>query len=132
MSTASATLTCKTGSKRKEISYIPGSAVEKRVPKRPKTGRRPSPCLPSDVLHKILMIMVERHEALSVIKLSMVNRRFREDIADDLPVWYKLYLHWRGPVDRQRHFYTNRGVVQTRPTFPLSVPNFRTKTPPLT
>ncbi len=132
MSTASVTSTCRTGSKRKVLGYVPGSVVDKNPSKRPKTVRSPSPGLPSDVLHKILMIMVERREALSIIKLSMVNRRYREDIAADLPVWHKLYLHWRGPVDRQRQFYTNRGVVQTRPTFPISVPNFRIKTPPLT
>jgi dynein heavy chain len=52
----------------------------------------------------------------------------------NLNIWYRLYLHWRGPVRSTgtKEIRTPRGVVYLRPTIPVSVPNFRIKTPPLT
>jgi hypothetical protein len=86
------------------------------------------------VLDKILGYMVDSHSPCSVIKMSMVNRQFRKDISENLRIWHRLYLFWRGPVDRPvRTFATHRGgLVSIRPTLPSTVPNFRNKTPPLT
>jgi hypothetical protein len=136
MSTADRTSRPSDGSKR---GYVPGAptAPESRKRQR-KAGRsaRASPCpyLPTDVLDKILDIMVTNHDGLSVIKLGMVNRAFREGVNANLKIWYRLYLHWRGPVRSTgaKEIRTPRGVVYLRPTLPVSVPNFRVKTPPLT
>jgi hypothetical protein len=119
--------------RKRQLSYAPGGRVEgSRGSKRSRTvvafhG------LPSEVLDKILLCMVDSRSPLSVIKLSMVNRQFRREIAENLAVWHRLYLHWRGvirPVSRLTQ--TPRGLVLLRPTFPVSVPNFQVKVPPLT
>lgn len=92
------------------------------------------PQIPFDVLDKILTCILDTQAGgLSVIKLSMVNRAFRQGVNENLAIWYRLYLQWRGPVrNRTTDIRTPRGVVRLRPTVPLTVPNFRTKTPPLT
>lgn len=140
MSTDGGTLPCSAGSKRpKALGYLPGSAItacSAKPSKRCKTRRatEPFPGLPTEVLDKILGCMVDSRSLLSVIKLSMVNRQFRQEISDNLRIWHRMYLHWRGPVDRPvRTFKTHRGgLVSIRPTLPSTVPNFRIKMPPLT
>jgi len=113
-------------------SYIPGGPVS-----RGKRTSRHRPLsyhdLPADILDKIIGFMVGSHTALSVIKLSMVNRHLRSTINANLDMWYRLYLQWRGPVgNSMREYSTPRGIIRLRPTVPISVPNFRIKTPPLT
>ena len=89
--------------------------------------------LPLELLDKILGYLVASHSGRSVIKLSMVNRFFRQGINDNLKVWHQLYLQWRGPIHSPfRDFKTPRGILRLRPTVPTSVPNFRIKTPPTT
>lgn len=90
------------------------------------------PALPSDVLEKILLFMVDDHALLSVVKLSMVSKRINQEISNNLSIWYKMYLYWRGPTTNQTRTFsaTRGGVVSLRPTLPRSVPNFRDKTPP--
>jgi hypothetical protein len=89
--------------------------------------------VPTEVLDKILHFMADSRSPLSVIKLSMVNRQFRQEIAENLAVWHRLYLNWRGVVrPASRLTQTPRGLVLLRPTFPVSVPNFQVKVPPLT
>lgn len=88
--------------------------------------------LPLEVLDNIFSKMAESQAALSVIKLSMTCRLLRKAAEENLDVWYRLYLYWRGPIRTQRTYKTQRGVVTLRPTYPVSVPNFRTKTPPIT
>ena len=103
--------------------------------KRKRARQRPDfPDIPADVLERILTCILETQVGgLSVIKLSMVSRAFRKGVNDSLPIWYRLYLRWRGPIrDKTRDIQTPRGIVRLRPTVPLSVPNFRIKTPPLT
>jgi hypothetical protein len=89
--------------------------------------------LPFDVLDKILRYMATSHSPLSVMKLSMVNRAFRQGVNENLHVWYHLYRLWRGPVHPQdRTIKTQRGMIRLRPTIPTSLPNFRVKEPPQT
>jgi hypothetical protein len=88
--------------------------------------------LPNEVVDKILQCMVDSRSALAVIKLSMTSHQNRRDIEANLNVWYRLYLYWRGPVRQSRTYRTRNGVVTLRPTFPVTLPNFRTKPPPLT
>jgi hypothetical protein len=129
-------------------SYNPGSRVvsskeAKDVIKGPakKKARRASrsedkvfPGVPSDVLEKILLYMVDERASLSVVKLSMVSRVFRSEINANIKIWYKMYLHWRGPiVQRPRPTIQGLrgGVVSLRPTIPYTVPNFKDKRPSL-
>ena len=120
---------------RRKRSYTPGKRVEEAPTRSGKrirgTCREP---LPSDVLDVILQRMVDSRAGLSIIKLSMVNKAFRQGVNANLKIWYKLYLHWRGPIQREvpRPINTPRGVVRLRPTLPTTVPNFRGKTPPTT
>jgi hypothetical protein len=135
MSTAVTTGKSKPASKRE---YTPGAPVdERRKGKRARIlkHRPPSPDLPSELLDKILACMVESRSGLSVIKLGMVNRYFRQAVGQNLRVWYQLYLHWRGPIDPApavRTVRTPRGLLRLRPTLPSTVPNFRNKAPPTT
>lgn len=117
-------------------TYVPGAPVAEGRKRQRQERRARGGCdwLPTDVLDKILTIMVANHDGLSVIKLGMVNRSFRDGVNANLAIWYRLYLHWRGPVRSTgaQEVRTPRGVVWLRPTLPISVPNFRVKTPPLT
>ena len=124
MSTAAKTSTSRTACvPRKKRGYTPGARVE----------RRPCPGLPAELLDKILVCMADAHAGLSVIKLSMVNRAFRQGVNENLQVWHRLYLLWRGPINPiPRGVATPRGFVRLRPTLPTTLPNFRTKTPPTT
>jgi hypothetical protein len=87
-------------------------------------------------MDRILEHLAERRAGGSVVVLGMVNRAFRAHIANNAQLWYKLYLHWRGPVmarptpSVQRPYLQFRqpGVVQLVPTTPRTVPNFRTRT----
>lgn len=123
---------------RRKRSYIPGRRVEEAPTRAGKRGRRVHEGnregLPADVLDCILQRMVDTRAGLSIIKLSMVNKAFRQGVNANLKIWYKLYLHWRGPIQRDvpRPISTPRGVVRLRPTLPTTVPNFRGKTPPTT
>lgn len=114
--------------------YTPGEPVTgaKRAKRRAHAGQFPQ--LPYDVLDKILTCILETQAGgLSVIKLSMVNRACRQAVNENLAMWYRLYRQWRGPIRQDvMDVRTPRGIVRLRPTVPLSVPNFRVKTPPLT
>lgn len=136
MSTADKTSSSNSESvpRKRNLSYTPGG----RTAERPRASKRSRTVvafrgLPTEVLDKILHCMVSSRDSLSIIKLSMVNRQFRQEIAENLPVWHRLYLYWRGVVrPTSRLTQTPRGMVLLRPTFPTSVPNFRVKIPPLT
>lgn len=143
MSTASKTSKSSAAFETKKRSYVPGEAVaatsqgdgkRARTTSKPQRLPAPFPDIPADVLDKILQSMLQTPDAgLSVIKLSMVSRVFREGVNQNLPVWYQLYIQWRGPVRSETtNIRTSRGLVSLRPTIPVSVPNFRIKTPPLT
>lgn len=125
--------TSKSSAASRKRGYIPGAPV--RSKKRARTVGDPQPWqFPMDLLDKILECILDAEAGgLSVIKLSMVNRAFRQGVSENLAVWYRLYLQWRGPIrDRASDIRTPRGVVRLRPTVPMSVPNFRVKTPPIT
>jgi hypothetical protein len=112
--------------------YVPGAPVRKTKRQR-KSKERQHTELPTELLEKILLHMADSQNTLSIIKLSMVNRHFRDTVNKNLQLWYRLYLEWRGPVENNtREYRTPRGVVRLRPTVPISVPNFRIKAPPLT
>jgi len=127
------------GSKRGlTMSYVPGSKVEPSS-KRTRRKRAPAPELPSEIMDRILEHLAERRAGGSVVVLGMVNRAFRAHIANNAQLWYKLYLHWRGPVVQRRETAVQRpyglgipiarpGVVQLVPSTPRTVPNFRTRT----
>lgn len=120
---------------RTKRNYLPGGAVAgfaRRVKARRRRDCGPAPSLPKDVVHKILEAMVANRDGLSVIKLSMVNRDFRKAVQDDIAIWHQLYLFWRGSVGGRKTYNTGRGRVFLLPTYPLSLPNFRTKSPPVT
>ena len=133
MSTADKTSTSRAGSDaRKRKGYTPGARVS--PPRSAKRIRQAAqvPALPTDVLDKILAFMADSRAGLSMIKLSMVNCAFRQGVSENLAAWYKLYLRWRGPIHPlPRTISTPRGVVRLRPTLPTTLPNFRTKTPPM-
>lgn len=138
MSTADMTSSSNSGSgpRKRQLTYTPGGRTLEpqgsRASKRSRTVVAFSG-LPTEVLDKILQCMVSSRDSLSIIKLSMVNRQFRQEIAENLAVWHRLYLFWRGIVrPTSRLTQTPRGMVLLRPTFPTSVPNFRVKIPPLT
>lgn len=87
----------------------------------------------TDVLEPILRIMVQRHEGLSVIKLSMVNKWFHKEISENVEVWRGLYRQWRGPIDSvPRPLVNGVQIARLRPTLPRSLPNFRDKSPRIT
>jgi hypothetical protein len=142
MSAAETTLPSSSGSSnpssttlRKALDYTPGSQV---VPTRPAKRRRKEASsgyygLPTEVLDKILEYMVTSRAPLSVVKLSMVNREFRQGVAANVDVWYKLYLFWRGiPRNASAQVRTSRGLLTLRPTYPMSLPNFQIRPPPVT
>lgn len=134
MSTADETSKPSAASRKR--GYVPGEPVSRRDGKRLKRREWSGafPDIPYDVLDRILTCILETQVGgLTVIKLSMVNRCFRQGVSENLAVWYRLYLQWRGPIrERTTHVRTPRGLVRLRPTVPVTVPNFRNKTPPLT
>lgn len=106
-----------------------------RCKKQPRIPGEPTPFrdIPFDVLDKILAYMATSHSPLSVIKLSMVNRSFRQGVNENLHVWYQLYRYWRGPIHPQdRMVKTAKGTVRLLPSVPTSLPNFMVKEPPKT
>jgi hypothetical protein len=133
MKTGGATSLSSRGCGKRPLGYVPGSKVMEASKRR----RRPCkiPELPAEVIDKILAHLVERRAGGSVVILSMVNRAFHEHISKDAQLWYKLYLHWRGPVQRpspelQRPYGVANAarMVPLLPSTPRTVPNFRTKT----
>ena len=144
MSTAETTLPSSSGSSApssskqgRVLEYTPGSQVTATtISIRPAKRRRRSAAfygLPTEVLDKILEYMVTSRAPLSVVKLSMVNREFRAGVAANLDVWYNLYLFWRGIPRNSTNTIarTGRGLIMLRPTYPMSLPNFQMKTPPV-
>jgi hypothetical protein len=95
--------------------------------------------LPSETEDKILTILAEDRSAVSIMRLSMVNRGWRETIQNNLQIWHSLYLHWRGPIASGCNTTTlavqggmsQRRMVRLNPTTPRTLPNFRHKTPPI-
>ena len=133
--TSKSSAACETAVVCRKRGYIPGGPVTgtgKRPRRKERTGSFPH--IPYDVLDKILQTILDTQAGgLSVIKLSMVNRACRQAVSENLGIWYRLYRQWRGPIRKETmDVRTPRGVVRLRPTVPLSVPNFRVKTPPLT
>jgi hypothetical protein len=123
--------------------YTPGARVTPD-PVEPRKKRRrltraskgPFPGCCSDVLERILGFMVQRHEGLSVIKLSMVNKWFRKEISENVGIWRQLYLQWRGPIEpyAQRVLvpapnHWRPTLVRLRPNKPRTYPNFRDRIP---
>lgn len=134
MSTASKTSTSKgaSGKRKRGAGLSLGCARCKKQPRNP-GEYTPFRDIPFDVLDKILSFIVTSHSPLSVIKLSMVNRSFRQGVNENLQVWYRLYLQWRGPLQPlERTIKSHRGIVRLRPTVPSTVPNFQKKDPPQT
>ena len=116
--------------KGKAVSEPQPKKRRKAVIKRSMTERATFPGCCTDVLEPILRIMVQRHEGLSVIKLSMVNKWFHQEISQNVEVWRELYLQWRGPLSAiPRPPVHGLHVGRLRPTIPRSLPNFREKPP---
>jgi hypothetical protein len=119
------------GGKRKDLPYVPGAPVKRSrcaAGGNTKVLRRrteASPVLPSDVMDKILSILVEKRAAAAVMMLSMVNKNLHASIVGDRKLWYQLYLHWRGPTVFYRE--GGKGIVRLMPSTPRTVPNFRLK-----
>ena len=88
--------------------------------------------LPLEVLENVFSSMVDQRMALALIKLSLTCRQMHKDIHSNLDLWYRLYRHWRGPVRPSRTHHPNQQIVSLRPTYPLSLPNYRMKPPPIT
>lgn len=119
------------------MHYMPGARVQeeeeppkkrRKTPPRQAKGAFPGCC--TDVLERILKIMVQRHEGLSVIKLSMVNKWFHQEISQNVEVWRELYTHWRGPLTKPTRLDINGNpLARLRPSIPRSLPNFRDKPP---
>lgn len=135
-----------TDSARKRV-YVPGSSVHSaESSKRPRRrqARAAAPYLPSEVMEKITDQLVAMRAGGSVILLGMVNKAFRQHVDTSHPMWYALYLQWRGPLT-----YPSSSVLPQRPyahgspmgmaarvppmvarlvpTTPRTVPNFRTR-----
>jgi len=121
MSTAVTTLPCSAASSKRR-------PVQKRQKNR-KTNGASFLNLPSEVVEKIVQYMVIARNGLGVVLLSMTSRQYRQEVTTNLEAWYRLYLHWRGPVRQQRTYRTRNGVVTLQPTYPHTLPNFRTKPP---
>ena len=117
-----------TALRKRRLSYVPGQKTSK--PRRvPRTAQWQE--LADETMHQILQLLLDGRKGLSIILLSMVNRQLRKQVQADVQIWYGLYLHWRGPIGRPRTYGTNRGTVSLRPTYPISLPNFRIKSPPI-
>lgn len=110
------------------MGYSPGERVASRCRRSTNSWKS----LPTEVLHQILMRLAESKSGISIILLSMVNRHFMNDVLDDVDVWHLLYLDWRGPIGGPKVIRSKNGVVKLRPTYPISLPNFKLKTPPVT
>jgi guanylate kinase len=82
---------------------------------------------------KILEILAADRNALSIMRLSMVNRGWRETVENNLQIWHTLYRYWRGPIVPSEVSKTGlqdaRRMVRLNPTTPRSLPNFRHKSP---
>lgn len=90
-----------------------------------------------DIVDNIVLYMARNRQCMSVMMLSMVNKSFRMDIANNLKAWHMMYLHWRGhlsvksDVTRDQRLFRNPPnlLVKLNPTFPRTLPNFRDKAP---
>lgn len=72
-------------------------------------------CTP-DCIGLILAHMLVKNDALSVMKLSMVNREFRQYIQADWTIWIGLYRRWT------RTYFRFSGM--------MTLPNFRRRNQP--
>jgi hypothetical protein len=106
-STGSSTSASKQASAR--LGYTPGASIFTRRKQAQEGGGRQPPwarrrdrrrerlpfggCSP-DSIDLILACMVAKNDALSVMKLSMVNREFRKHIQADWTTWIGLYRRW--------------------------------------
>lgn len=111
MSTSGSTGSSTSGSKAASarLGYTPGASIfTKRRPAAEGRGRQPGwmrardparerppflGCTP-DAINLILGYMLAKNDALSVMKLSMVNREFRQHIQHDWAIWLGLYRRW--------------------------------------
>jgi len=138
-----------TDSAARKRGYVPGSrvvvAAESNTVKRPRRrqSRAPAPYLPSEVMEKITDLLVKMRAGGSVIILGMVNRAFHQHVDTSHPMWYALYLQWRGPVTYpsssvhplRPYAHGNPMAMAARvptvarlvPTTPRTLPNFRTR-----
>jgi hypothetical protein len=89
--------------------------------------------LPAETEDKILEILAADRSCHAIMRLSMVNRGWRETIQNNLEVWHSLYRLWRGPIVPSEVSKTGtqdvRRMVRLNPTTPRSLPNFRHKSP---
>ena len=90
-----------------------------------------------DIVDNIVLHLARTRQCAAVMTLSMVNRSFRMDVANNLKAWHTMYLHWRGhlsvrtDVIREHRLFRNPPnlLVKLNPTFPRTLPNFREKAP---
>ena len=136
--------------KKRALEYTPGSkvaeestahsrALEEAQRKRMRTLRNKANrgswflSLPAETEDKILEILAADRNALSIMRLSMVNRGWRETVENNLQIWHTLYRYWRGPIVPSEVSKTGlqdaRRMVRLNPTTPRSLPNFRHKSP---
>jgi hypothetical protein len=142
MSTGGSTCRSSDASGKPPLTYRPGSKVEHTTvsKKRPRV-RACAPALPPDVINKILEALVDLRAGDSVILMSMVNSALRQQVGASHQLWYRLYLHWRGPLARsdpagiRRVYGVPMGILTGRPTMvpllpttPRTLPNFKIRT----
>ncbi len=132
------------------MGYTPGQPVEatgitaaKRRRKAPQRLGLPLSELPSDILSKILINLVNDRRGLSVMLMSMVNHDLRWMVQMDLKVWHMLYQHWRGHLSTMgagqeaqapltRMIRSPQGaILRLNPSVPRTLPNFQHKPPSL-
>jgi hypothetical protein len=94
--------------------------------------------LPAETEDRILAILTADRSCHAIMRLSMVNRGWRETIQNNLEVWHSLYRLWRGPIVASDSLpkltngvgaMSQRRMVRLNPTTPRTLPNFRHKTP---
>ncbi len=97
-----------------------------------------------DIVDNIVLHLARTRQCQAVMTLSMVNRSFRMDVANNLKAWHTMYLHWRGHLSAGSNMAQRimrnppnsnlirnppNLLVKLNPTFPRSLPNFRDKAP---
>jgi hypothetical protein len=139
--------------RKRALEYTPGSRVEATAAdsrameetrrKRMRTIRNKANKswflnLPAETEDRILAILTADRSCHAIMRLSMVNRGWRETIQNNLEVWHSLYRLWRGPIVASDSSsprtqgvvaMSQRRMVRLNPTTPRTLPNFRHKTP---
>lgn len=130
--------------KRPTAEYTPGAPIHQPLKRQRKVSQKktgPWTTIPDEILDKILMLLANDRQALSVMLMSMVNRNFRREVQGNLRVWHSLYLHWRGHISSlqtaqggqvplTRMIRSPQGqILKLNPSVPRSLPNFQCKPP---